>query len=281
MKKSAESKSIDAIDHIDLPPQPTEEQIAEMEAARLEAMAGVDPPAQAEGALEAAVASAASGLGIHSVVLTAQAVHDAENWKLGTGSSRETRNAFWARAIGIVHFGHPVFNKTPDPRWHIKDAGQGRPQTDDVAVLMPSRDHWDCIPGVGLDGYRFEAAYEGVLPAGQNVFPPPKPVDTGPVPGKPTPPTGPGPLPPTTLPRIDRAEFMEIGKKLDAFYRGADGLQRVQGLGDNIDWEGVAAHLFDGYLTLRLAGQNRDAAWTAVITALKGSHEYRSKHGTL
>jgi hypothetical protein len=117
---------------------------------------------------------------IRQLVDIAQRVHDAEGMSFGSRTTREERNKNWARIIGIVHFGHPLHNPTPDPQWHLKDAGGGRPQSDDVAVSMPTREFWDCIPGCGADGYRFEAsASHGALPPDQNVFPPPSPAGGG------------------------------------------------------------------------------------------------------
>ena len=111
---------------------------------------------------------------IHEVVALAKRVHDAEGVTLGPASTRETRNAFWARAIGIVHHGHPTYNPIPDKQWHIKRAA-GRPQSDDVVVSLPSRQYWDCIPGAGQDGYRFEAQGPEILPMDQDVYAPPIP----------------------------------------------------------------------------------------------------------
>lgn len=111
-----------------------------------------------------------------------QRVHDAEGWQLGAGSTRETRNAFNERVIGIAHWGHPVYNLEPDPQWHCKDPDGptgGRPASDDVAVSMPSRLFWDLIVGAGADGYRFEAHAEGPLPMEQFVYVPPKPAGSG------------------------------------------------------------------------------------------------------
>lgn len=123
---------------------------------------------------------------IDQVVAIAQRIHDAEGYRLGSGSTREYRNAFWARAIGVVHHGHPIYNPTPDPQWHLKDGGGGRPQSDDVAVSMPSRQFWDCIGGVGADGYRFGASgHPEILPPEQNVYPPPVPAGVGATPPPP------------------------------------------------------------------------------------------------
>lgn len=109
----------------------------------------------------------------------AQAVHDAERVNLGASSTRDSRNAFWARVVGLIHFGHPVYNPTPDSSWCIKDGGGGRPQSDDVIVKCRSREFWDCVPGSGADGYSFRCSSDGVLPANQNVYIPPRPSGAG------------------------------------------------------------------------------------------------------
>lgn len=121
---------------------------------------------------------------INQLVDMAERIHDAEGWNLGASSSRATRNAFWERVIGCAYWGHPVYNATPDKQWHCKDpdgpqAGS-RPPSDDVAVSMPSRNAWDCIPGAGGDGYRFEAdSSPFFLPPEQFVFVPSKPAGSG------------------------------------------------------------------------------------------------------
>lgn len=130
-------------------------------------------------------------MNIDQLVNMAALIHSTEGWNLGSKSSRETRNAFWARVIGCAYWGHPRYNVTPDRQWHLKRADAGRPQTDDVATSMPTRTHWDCIPGAGADGYRFEAHFAGVLPADQMVYAPPRPSDYAP--GEP------GPVPPIVV----------------------------------------------------------------------------------
>ena len=113
---------------------------------------------------------------INELVQMAERIHDAERVNLGASSSREQRNAFWARVVGCAYWGHPAYNPTPDRQWHLKDGGGGRPQSDDVVVSLPSRNYWDCIPNAGVDGYRFEAAsHTDTLPQIQNVYAPPKP----------------------------------------------------------------------------------------------------------
>lgn len=126
-----------------------------------------------------ASAAVAQPLGVGDVAGIYRAVYEAERPNLGTGSTREGRNAFLARVVGIVYFGHPRFNPRPDPRWCLKDGGNGRPQSDDVVVLCATREAWDLVGGIGADGFSFREDAIGVLPSGQNVYPPPKPADAG------------------------------------------------------------------------------------------------------
>lgn len=150
------------------------------------------------------------------VAQIAKTVHDAEGWKLGSASTRETRNEFWARVMGIVHWGHPVYNPTPDPSWCLKDGGGGRPQTDDVATQCASRLFWDCIGGVGADGYERNFNCNGHgnerLPAVQNVYPPSKPAGGGASSGGGGTPTTPAPPAPAPVP----ADYTALLVKLDA-----------------------------------------------------------------
>jgi hypothetical protein len=108
------------------------------------------------------------------------AVHDGERVNLGSGSSREDRVAFLWRAVGIIHFGHPVWNPSGgDPDWCVKDAGGGRPPSDDVLVSCSSREAWDLIGGAGANGYSFHLDYLGRLGGDQNVYAPPVPSGGG------------------------------------------------------------------------------------------------------
>lgn len=122
---------------------------------------------------------------IDDLVLMAEHIHDAEGWNLGSTSTRDQRNAFWARVIGCAYHGHATYNQTPDRQWHLKKADATRPQTDDVATSLPSRNHWDCIPGAGADGYRFAATPHGPLPNDQIVYAPPVPDGASPTPEPP------------------------------------------------------------------------------------------------
>jgi hypothetical protein len=109
-------------------------------------------------------------------------IHDAEDWDLGADSSRETRNSFCERVIGCAYWGHPVYNLTPDTRWHCKDPdgpSGGRPASDDVGVIMPSRKAYDFILGAGGSNYSFHVDEIGVLDPAQYVFVPAKPAGNG------------------------------------------------------------------------------------------------------
>lgn len=101
-------------------------------------------------------------------------VHDSEGWNLGSGSSRGSRVDFFFRAVAAIHYGHSRYNPAgPDPNWCVKDAGGGRPPSDDVMVRCDSREAWDTIGGAGANGYRFHLDHIGRLPGNQNVYAPP------------------------------------------------------------------------------------------------------------
>ncbi|MFN0314775.1 MAG: hypothetical protein ACKVQA_07045 [Burkholderiales bacterium] len=213
---------------------------------------------------------------ITELVAMAERIHDAEGVNLGASSSREQRNAFWARAVGCAHHGHPVYNLKADPRWHIKDAGGGRPQSDDVAVSMPSREAWDCIPGAGSDGYRFEADAIGILPMGQNVYPPAKPAGSGAV----VPPV----QPPQATQPPGREEALDEQKFLHAYYMAPEGLQRPKGLWRDDttppgpDFEGIATWYLDIYQRERMAMKSRADSRAAYVKQIRQSDEWKAKH---
>ena len=154
------------------------------------------------------------------------------------GSTRETRNQKWAYIIGCVYHGHPQFNPHPDPQWHIKDAGGGRPQSDDVTVSMPSRDFWDCIPGSGSDSAHFADHYGGTLSYDQNVYPPPVPAGGGTVPPEPgQPPTQPPTQPPPA--GLSRAEVQAM---IDASMANAVQYGQLVGLQASTGSQKVLCH---------------------------------------
>jgi hypothetical protein len=120
------------------------------------------------------------GVGAPGILTPAQclaiveAVHLALGVDLGSASTREERVAFLFAAVACIHYGHPVYNPTPDPDWCVKDAGGGRPPSDDVIAKASTREAYDLITGCGADGYKFELSYVGILPAEQNIFAPPE-----------------------------------------------------------------------------------------------------------
>jgi hypothetical protein len=100
-------------------------------------------------------------------------IHNEGRYDLGSNSSRDYRVNFLFGAVAAIHYGHPRWNAAgPDPSWCVKDAGGGRPPSDDVLVLCQARDAWDLIGGAGANGYTFHLDYLGRLPGEQNVYPP-------------------------------------------------------------------------------------------------------------
>lgn len=101
-------------------------------------------------------------------------IHNVLGIDLGSRSTRESRIAFLNAAVAAIHYGHPRFNPAgPDTSWCVKDAGGGRPQSDDVLAHCRSREAWDLISSAGANGYSFHRDFLGVLPNIQNVYPPP------------------------------------------------------------------------------------------------------------
>ncbi|MGH9382975.1 MAG: hypothetical protein ACRD2N_01585 [Vicinamibacterales bacterium] len=101
-------------------------------------------------------------------------IHNVGGFDLGSRSTRDGRIAFLNGAVAAIHFGHPRWNpQGPDNNWCVKDAGGGRPQSDDVIVNCRTRDAWDLVAGAGANGYSFHRDYLGILPSVQNVYPPP------------------------------------------------------------------------------------------------------------
>lgn len=100
--------------------------------------------------------------------------HNDSGANLGAGSTRDSRVAFFFSAVALVHYGHARWNpRGGDRLWCVKDAGAGRPPSDDVIVRCDTRDAWDLIGGAGANGYTFHIDYIGRLPSEQNVYPPP------------------------------------------------------------------------------------------------------------
>ncbi len=101
------------------------------------------------------------------------AIHNGGRFNLGGSSTRDYRVNFIFGAVAAIHYGHPRWNSAgPDSDWCVKDAGGGRPPSDDVLVRCSTRDAWDLISGAGGNGYNFHRDYLGRLPSVQNVYPP-------------------------------------------------------------------------------------------------------------
>jgi hypothetical protein len=79
---------------------------------------------------------------------------------------------------------------------------------------------------------------------------------------------------------FDRGDFLAAMNRLHQYYGAPDGLQRPGGLsiGGAPDFLGIAAWIFDVYLTCRSAGQSTDAAWGEVTAWISQSGEWRAKH---
>lgn len=132
-----------------------------------------NPPPSNPPPAEPPPSSGPRNIDIGEALAIIKSVHDQLGYNLGSSSSREDRIEFFWSALAVVHFGHARFNpRGGDPGWCGKDAGGGRPPSDDVIVRCSSRDAWDVIPGAGGNGYHFDADYIGRLPGEQNVYPP-------------------------------------------------------------------------------------------------------------
>lgn len=113
-------------------------------------------------------------IGEHEALALIVNFHDMTGADIGSSSTRESRIDFFFSAVAVVHYGHPVFNPNGGDRgWCVKDAGAGRPPSDDALARCSTREAWDTIASAGADGYSFHLDYLGILPGGQNVYPPP------------------------------------------------------------------------------------------------------------
>lgn len=100
-------------------------------------------------------------------------IHDQGRVNLGSRSSRNFRVNFLFGAVAAIHYGHSRWNpQGPDSDWCVKDAGGGRPPSDDVLVRCSTREAWDLIVSAGADGYSWHQDFLGILPRVQNVYPP-------------------------------------------------------------------------------------------------------------
>jgi hypothetical protein len=100
-------------------------------------------------------------------------IHNGMRVNLGSRSTRDYRINFIFGAVAAIHYGHPRWNpQGPDSDWCVKDAGGGRPPSDDVIVRCSTREAWDLVVSAGGDGYNWHADYLGRLPGVQNVYSP-------------------------------------------------------------------------------------------------------------
>jgi hypothetical protein len=100
-------------------------------------------------------------------------IHNGGRFDLGARSTRDYRVNFIFGAVAAIAYGHPRWNpQGPDSGWCVKDAGGGRPPSDDVLVRCRTREAWDLISGAGGNGYGFHQDYLGTLPSNQNVYEP-------------------------------------------------------------------------------------------------------------
>jgi hypothetical protein len=114
-------------------------------------------------------------IGFQEAYTIIKRIHDQGRFNLGGSSSRDYRVNFIFGAVAAIAYGHPRWNaQGPDSNWCVKDAGGGRPPSDDVLVRCNTREAWDLIAGAGGNGYNFHQDYLGTLPSVQNVYLPPR-----------------------------------------------------------------------------------------------------------
>ena len=115
----------------------------------------------------------ARSIGFQEAYAIIKRIHDEGRFNLGGSSSRDYRVNFIFGAVAAIHYGHPRWNaQGPDSNWCVKDAGGGRPPSDDVLVRCNTREAWDLISGAGGNGYGWHQDYLGILPSIQNVYSP-------------------------------------------------------------------------------------------------------------
>lgn len=156
----------------------------------------------------------------------------------------------------------------PQEGWGWKRAGDGRPPSKDAIAnnrMTPGRLlAWDCFDGstrapvqreaMDIDGQVFiEIAGVDHLGAAVAVTS----ITTGTTPGGLPAPPPPPPPPPPRLP--SRSEFLSVLLWLDLVYR------EQLGRPDGVDFEGIAAHVFDTYLSERLRGTATTDARALVV----------------
>jgi tartrate-resistant acid phosphatase type 5 len=79
---------------------------------------------------------------------------------------------------------------------------------------------------------------------------------------------------------FDRGDFLAAMNRLHQHYMAPEGLQRPNGLSIDgaPDFLGIAAWIFDVYLTCRSSGQGADDAWREVTARISQSDEWKAKH---
>jgi hypothetical protein len=102
-------------------------------------------------------------------------MHDTLGWDFGSASTRDQRVAWFVSAIAVIHYGHATFNAAGgDSDWCMKDAGSGRPPSEDVMARCSNRQAYDMIVSSGADGYVLSLTPIGRLPDEQNIYAPPR-----------------------------------------------------------------------------------------------------------
>ena len=80
-----------------------------------------------------------------------------------------------------------------------------------------------------------------------------------------------------------REELVAAVAFVDDLYRSADGLQRPGGLystdAQKVDAEAIGTWILDVYLKARIEGKTDAEARQSIADAIKGSDEWRRKHG--
>ena len=78
----------------------------------------------------------------------------------------------------------------------------------------------------------------------------------------------------------DRHEMARAARWLNDYYASPEGLQRQGGLGQNgnLDFDALAAWVFDVYLKERINRASEEDARAAVVRAIQATDEWRAKH---
>lgn len=210
-----------------------------------------------------------------------------------TGAPGETVDQLWARAS---QFTARVCRDVRDQYALIRKAGGRRceciTRIDDKGTPKDVHEFIDCdkiidratlqiydlVASGGAPNATAQFADAGATGTHADMVEPPPYEGDGkptPVPGIPAPPVAPWTLP-------GREEMMVAGKRLHEFYKSNDGLQRPSGLWRDDtgqpDWEGIAAWLFDLYLSNRVGGKTADESFAIVIKEIRHSEEWLAKH---